>query len=154
MSSCDRIRHCAPKTSSTPGLMCDRIARKSKTRSARTKTPEPMARFYSDEDLPLLTVVKLRELGHEVVTALEAGNANQRIADEAVLAYAVSGNRAVLTINRKHFVALHNQMAAHCGIVVCSLDADFAGQASRIHEAVSLHTDLTGMLIRVNRPNR
>ena len=79
---------------------------------------------------------------------------NQRISDEAVLAYAVAGNRAVLTINRKHFVALHNQMAAHCGIVVCSLDADFAGQASRIHEAVSLHTDLTGMLIRVNRPNR
>jgi hypothetical protein len=45
-----------------------------------------MARFYSNENFPLLTVVKLRELGHEVVTALEAGNANQRIADEAVLA--------------------------------------------------------------------
>ena len=113
-----------------------------------------MARFYSNENFPLLTVVKLRELGHEVVTALEAGNANQRIADEAVLAYAIAGNRAVLTINRKHFVALHHRMAAHCGIVVCSLDADFAGQANRIHEAVALHADLTGMLIRVNRPNR
>ena len=112
-----------------------------------------MARFYSDENFPLLTVMKLRELGHEVVTALEAGNANQRIADEAVLAYAISGNRAVLTINRKHFVALHRRSAAHCGIVVCSLDADFAGQANRIHEAVSLHADLTGILIRVNRPN-
>jgi hypothetical protein len=32
------------------------------------------------------------------------------------------------------------------------LDADFAGQANRIHEAVSQHADLTGMLIRVNRP--
>jgi len=113
-----------------------------------------MARFYSNENFPLLTVVKLRELGHEVVTALEAGNANQRIADEAVLAYAISGNRAVLTINRKHFVALHHRVAAHCGIVVCSLDADFAGQANRIHEAVSFHADLIGMLIRVNRPNR
>jgi hypothetical protein len=98
--------------------------------------------------------MKLRELGHDVVTALEAGNANQRIADEAVLAYAISGKRAVLTINRKHFVALHYRVATHCGIVVCSLDADFAGQASRIHEAVSPHTDLAGMLIRVNRPNR
>ena len=77
-----------------------------------------------------------------------------RIADEAVLAHAISGNRAVLTINRKHFVALHSQVAAHCGIVVCSLDADFAGQANRIHEAASLHADLAGMLIRVNRPNR
>lgn len=112
-----------------------------------------MARFYSNENFPLLTVVKLRELGHEVMTALEAGNANQRIADESVLAHAISGNRAVLTI-RKHFVALHQRVAAHCGIVVCSLDADFAGQANRIHEVVSFHADLTGVLIRVNRPNR
>jgi hypothetical protein len=44
-------------------------------------------------------------------------------------------------------------MPAHCGIVVCSLDADFARQANRIHEAVSRHADLTGMLIRVNRPD-
>src|ERR1035441_9358492 len=136
MSFCDPTRHCAPRTLSTRGLMRDRIARKSRTRSARTKAPEPMARFYSNENFPLLTVVKLRELGHEVVTALEAGNANQRISDEAVLAFAILGNRAVLTINRKHFVALHRQVAAHCGIVVCSLDADFAGQANRIHEAV------------------
>ena len=69
-----------------------------------------MARFYSNENFPLLTVVKLRELGHEVVTALEAGNANQRISDEAVLAFAILGNRAVLTINRKHFVALHHRV--------------------------------------------
>jgi hypothetical protein len=113
-----------------------------------------MARFYSNENFPLLTVVKLRELGHEVVTALEAGNANQRISDEAVLAYAISENRAVLTINRKDFVALHHRVVAHCGIVVCSLDADFAGQAIPIHEAVSVHADLAGMLIRVNRPDR
>jgi hypothetical protein len=33
------------------------------------------------------------------------------------------------------------------------LDADFAGQANRIHQAVSQHADLTGMLIRVNRPD-
>ena len=113
-----------------------------------------MARFYSNENFPLLTVTRLRKLGHEVVTALEAGNANQRIADEAVLAYATSGNRAVLTINRKHFVALYHKTPAHSGIVVCSLDTDFAGQANRIHEAVSLHAELTGMLIRVNRPVR
>ncbi|MCX6631731.1 MAG: DUF5615 family PIN-like protein [Candidatus Solibacter sp.] len=112
-----------------------------------------MACFYSNENFPLLTVVKLRELGHEVVTALESGNANQRIPDDAVLAYAISGNCAVLTINRKHFVALHHRAAAHCGIVVCSVGPDFAGQANRIHAAVSLHSDLTGMLIRVNRPN-
>ena len=98
--------------------------------------------------------MKLRELGHEVLTALDAGNANRRIADEAVIDCAVSGNRAVLTINRKHFIALHHQMPDHCGIVVCSLDADFAGQANRIHQAISQHADLTSMLIRVNRPDR
>jgi Domain of unknown function (DUF5615) len=72
-----------------------------------------MARFYSNENFQLLAVVKLRELGHEVVTAWEAGNANQRIADEAVLAYGISEHRAVLTINRKHFIALHHRMPAH-----------------------------------------
>lgn len=113
-----------------------------------------MAHFYSNENFPLLTVMKLRELGHEVVTASEAGNANRRIADEAVLAHAIAGNRAVLTINRKHFIALHRRMPAHCGIVVCSVDADFAGQANRVHEAVSPLADLTGMLIRVNRPDQ
>lgn len=113
-----------------------------------------MARFYSNENFPLMTVMRLRELGHEVVTALESGNANRRIADEAVLAYAISRNLAVLTINRKHFVALHHRMPAHCGIVVCSVDVDFAGQADRIHKAVSPHAVLTGALIRVNRPNQ
>jgi hypothetical protein len=113
-----------------------------------------MARFYSNENFPLLTVVKLRELGHEVLTALEAGNANQRILDEAVLSYATSANRAVLTINRKHFVDLHRRMPAHCGIVVCSLDADFAGQAGRIHKAIAPDTELRGKLIRVNRPDQ
>jgi Domain of unknown function (DUF5615) len=44
-----------------------------------------MARFYSNENFPRLTVLRLRELGHEVMTAAEAGNANQRISDEGVL---------------------------------------------------------------------
>jgi hypothetical protein len=113
-----------------------------------------MARFYSNENFPAPAVARLRELGHDVVTAFEAGNANQRVADEAVLAYAISAKRAVLTINRKHFIALHHLMPAHCGIVVCSLDADFSGQASRIHEATSIHADLAGILIRVNRPGQ
>jgi hypothetical protein len=90
-----------------------------------------MARFYANENFPLLAVVRLRELGHDVITALEAGNANRRIPDEAVLAYAISGNRAVLTINRKHFIGLHKRMPAHCGIVCllprCGLR--FAGNA-------------------------
>jgi len=110
-----------------------------------------MARFYSNENFPLLVVLELRKRGHDVLTAFEAGNANRRIEDEAVLEYAIAGARAVLTINRKHFIALHRK-SDHCGIVVCKLDSDFERQAERIHDAVAGHTELNGMLIRVNRP--
>lgn len=59
-----------------------------------------MARFYADEQFPLPVVELLRNLGHDVLTVQEAGNANQRIPDEQVLAFAVSQERAILTINR------------------------------------------------------
>ena len=32
-----------------------------------------MPQFYSNENFPLLTVLKLRELGHDVLTALRLG---------------------------------------------------------------------------------
>ncbi|WP_445305545.1 DUF5615 family PIN-like protein [Microcoleus sp. herbarium2] len=35
-----------------------------------------MARFYTDENFPLAVVELLRALGHDVLTAREAGNAN------------------------------------------------------------------------------
>jgi len=40
-----------------------------------------MARLYADEDFPFPVVERLRQLGHDVRTALEAGQANQAIAD-------------------------------------------------------------------------
>jgi len=58
----------------------------------------------------------------------------------------------ILTINRKHFIRLHKTSSHHAGIIVCSFDSDFIGQAYRIHAAVELHTCLDGQLIRVNRP--
>jgi len=48
---------------------------------------------------------------------------------------------------------LHGKTANHKGIVVCTVDADFAGQAERIHAAVEAAGDLQGKLIRVNRPS-
>ncbi|WP_445330275.1 DUF5615 family PIN-like protein [Tychonema sp. BBK16] len=59
-----------------------------------------MARFYTDENFPLAVVELLRALGHDVLTAREAGNANLQIPDEDVLAFAASNNRTVLTRNR------------------------------------------------------
>lgn len=111
-----------------------------------------MARFYSNENFPLPVIETLRQLGHDVLTTQETGQAGQSVPDEAVLALACSEDRAVLTFNRKHFVRLHLQGSEHTGIVACTFDGDFAALAQRIHDAVIAHNSLGRQLIRVNRP--
>ena len=111
-----------------------------------------MARLFADENFPLPVVVELRRLGHDVSTIQEAGMANLQIADEAVLDLATSQNRVVITLNRKHFVRLHNGGARHAGIIVCTFDPDFIRQGSRVDEALRSATELEGQLLRVNRP--
>ena len=113
-----------------------------------------MALFYADENFPLQAVEALRALGHDVLTALDAGNANQSIPDEQVLAFATRRQRAVLTLNRREFIELHMQQSDHAGIIVCTQDADTSGQAERIHAAIADMESLHGSLIRVNRPQR
>ncbi len=110
-----------------------------------------MAKLYSNENFPLPAVQELRRLGHNVLTVAEAGHADQAIPAEEVLAFAMSSGRAVLTINRKHFIKLHHAQPNHAGIIVCTLDADFVGQAGRIDEALNENVDLSGALLRVNR---
>ena len=87
-----------------------------------------------------------------MLTIQETGKASQRVTDEQVLAFATAENRAALTINRKHFIRLHREKPQHAGIVVCTFDADFIGQAGRIHAAVANQPEITGQLLRVNRP--
>ncbi|MFH1634332.1 MAG: DUF5615 family PIN-like protein [Chloroflexota bacterium] len=82
----------------------------------------------------------------------ETGQANQEFPDEAVLSSASADNRAVLTINRKHFIRLHKISSEHHGIIVSTADRDFIGQANRIHTAIKSCNTLVGKLIRVNRP--
>ena len=113
-----------------------------------------MAKLYSNENFPFPAVVELRRLGHDVLTVSEAGKAEQAIPDEEVLAFATEQERAVLTINRKHFVALHRLSPHHAGIIVCTLDADFVGQAQRIDLTLRENADLRGQLLRVNRPQQ
>jgi len=60
-----------------------------------------MARFYTDENFPRPVIAFLRAMGHDVLTAQEAGNANLGIPDPEVLAFAASNNRAVLTGNQR-----------------------------------------------------
>jgi hypothetical protein len=110
-----------------------------------------LARLYSNENFPIPAVEALRELGHDIITCHDAGQCNRKIPDEEVLGYATSENRALLTLNRKHFVKLHKTKPGHSGIIVCSVDADFRVQASRIHTAIPNVTSLAGALVRVNR---
>ena len=111
-----------------------------------------MARLYANENFPRPGVDQLRRLGHDVLTTLEAGKAGQAVSDEEVLSFAVHEARAVLTLNRKHFVHLHREKPEHSGIVVCTFDRDFVAQAKRIHVEITRESKLTGKLIRINRP--
>jgi hypothetical protein len=111
-----------------------------------------VAAFYADENFPLPTVEALRRLGHDVLTAYEAGQANQRIKDDAILAFATESGRVVLTLNRRDFVGLHGRFPGHAGIIVCSQDTDCDRQAAAIDAAVREHPALQGALLRVNRP--
>ena len=108
--------------------------------------------LYANENFPRPVVEELRRLGHDVLTVLEAGKADQAIEDEEVLAFAISLGRAVLTLNRQHFIRLHRQQPVHAGIVVCTYDPDFVRHAVRIHALLESQPHLAGQLLRVNRP--
>jgi len=109
-----------------------------------------MASLYADEQFPLQVVELLRTLGHDVLTVQEAGNAG--FSDPEVLAFAVSNVRAVLSQNRRDFIRLHIQQPDHAGIIVCTDDKNLERLATRINDAISAEENLTGKLIRVNRP--
>jgi len=111
-----------------------------------------LARLYANENFALPVVVALRRLGHDVLTTYEAGRSDQAIPDDEVLQYAHSENRIVLTLNRKHFIRLHREGADHGGIIVCTYDPDFTGQAERINEILKEEDNPVGKLLRVNRP--
>lgn len=111
-----------------------------------------MARIYADENFPLPAVEVLRQRGHEVLTTAESGKANQAIPDAEVLGFAAQEKRILLTLNRRHFINLHQNNPDHAGIVVCTFDSDFPDLATRIHEALRQSPELSGKLIRVNRP--
>src|SRR5574341_117039 len=111
-----------------------------------------MARLYANENFPRQVVEELRKLKHNVLTTAEAGNAGKSMRDEDVLAFAIQQRRAVITLDRRDFVKLHQQHPNHSGIVVCTQDPDTSGQAKRIHEKIRSYKSLAKQLIRVDRP--
>jgi predicted nuclease of predicted toxin-antitoxin system len=110
-----------------------------------------MAALYTDGNFPHPVAEKLRNLGHDVRTAQDAGQANQKIPDDKVLAYATSLNRAVVTHNRRDYIRLHIASAQHGGIIVCTHDPDMDALAGRIHDALSRTPVLQGRLIRITK---
>lgn len=111
-----------------------------------------MADLYADENFHAGIVAELRRLGHDVLTAQQAGQAGQQIPDAAVLAYAIRLGRAVLTHDRWDYVRLHKRTSRHGGIVVCTRDDDLVAVAQRIHQALLAETPLDNKLVRVNKP--
>jgi Domain of unknown function (DUF5615) len=111
-----------------------------------------VAELYANENVPFPVVAELRTLGHDVLTTLEVGKARQSFPDEQVLKLAIAPGRALVTLNLKHFIRLHTTHSHHCGIIVCSFDPDFVGQAQRMHAAIESNAPLAEKLIRVNRP--
>ena len=111
-----------------------------------------MAAFYADECFPLPVVDALRRRGHDVLTALEAGQANQRVPDDAVLEFATRTGRTLLTLNRRDFIGLHLRIPRHAGIAVCTEDADADRLAAAIDAAVRAAASPQDALLRITRP--
>lgn len=93
----------------------------------------------------------LRSHVHDVVTLAELGRAGQRVSDAEVLALGRTEQRVVLTLNRRDFFRLHREHPDHEGIIACTFDPDFEGQARRIHAALLAEGELRGNVMRVNR---
>ena len=110
-----------------------------------------MAHLLADENFPFPAVEALRQLEHDVVTLADLGQAQKAVPDTDVLEIAIAASRAVVTLNRRHFVRLHAGNRAHAGIIVCSFDPNFLALAQRIDEALRGLADLNGVLVRIAR---
>jgi hypothetical protein len=114
-----------------------------------------MALLYADENFDYPLVAQLRSFGHDVLTAQDAGQANQAIPDPLVLSFAVAQGRAVVTFNYRHFVRLHKQTistGSHAGIIVCTKDNEVQAVALRIHQAIAALPSLMNQLVRIRKP--
>lgn len=113
-----------------------------------------MFRFYANENLTFELVELLRQQGYDVLTSLEAGNANQRIPDDQVLRTATADNRAVLTFNRDDFLRLHRSGVNHSGIIICKDDSDLSGLSQALHDYLMAQEILQNRLLRVLKKNQ
>ena len=108
-----------------------------------------MSRLFADEDVDHRIVLRLRTLGHDVITVMDAGR--RGLSDAEHLAFASAAGRILLSFNRADFHALHRQVAIHAGIVTCTRDRDVDALAQRIDAALRENTTMVRVLVRVVR---
>jgi hypothetical protein len=110
-----------------------------------------MARLYANENFPLEVVLRLRDLGHDVLTTHEAGKASQGIEDDAVLRFAISTDRCVITLNRRDFIRLHQAAPLHPGIIVCTENRNYPDFVKKIDLLIRQSGALANQILRVKR---
>lgn len=107
-----------------------------------------MAKILADEHFPVRILDRLRRLGHDVTTVrnYDENKAGDGKSDEEVLRIAALEERAVLTMNKKDFKALHEAriVACHKGIIACDeSEATPQAQAKWIHDAIKFQLRAT-----------
>ena len=110
-----------------------------------------MSLLFGDENFDRNVVLELRRLGHDVLTAHEAGRAICRFPMPMCSRLRHFSAHTVLTFDRRNYRRLHGQFPAHAGIITCTDDRDFAALTQRIHNRISALPSLAGQLIRVTK---
>ncbi len=108
-----------------------------------------MGRLYTNEKFPIPSVEELKRLGHDVISVLDSDNAGKSMTDVEILQFAAESRRVLVTLNKKHFIHLHQERQDHHGIIVCTYNPDFVMLAQKIHQVLESTRDFKGKLIRV-----
>lgn len=98
-------------------------------------------RLYTDEDVNIAVAGQLNRLGYEVLTCVEAGNANLSLSDDWQLGYATAHQRTILVHNIDDYIAEDQKWRAegreHYGIVFAAWETPL----SELIRRTRLHLD-------------
>lgn len=113
--------------------------------------------LYADEHFPMPVVNQLRAKGHDITTVRDdcESKGGDGIEDPMVLQTAAQHKRAVLTMNRRDFEALHKESNGHYGIVIVAFPTvkrkqdKFTVMAKAIDELLRATDSLQGQIFYV-----
>ncbi|MEM6395525.1 MAG: DUF5615 family PIN-like protein [Bacteroidota bacterium] len=111
-----------------------------------------MQQLLADEDFPFPAVLRLRELGFDIVTLQNLGLAGIGLQDIQVLELARILKRAVVTCNRRDFIKLHKETSSHFGILVCTRNPDHISLAETIHFQLEKSLNTENVLLKIYKP--